>query len=274
MSLVTLKDALKVAADKNIAVPAFSVDNLEITKEIVSVAEKYQAPVIMMVGQNVFKYGNFTSMSAIVRQVAAETDVPVVLHLDHGVSYEQTIQCLREGFTSVMFDGSRLFLDENIRVTRQVVAAAHAVGVSVEAELGAISGVEDGMSVKSANLVDVGEAKKFIENVDVDALAIGIGNAHGIYKSTPNLAFDRLEQVAALGAPPLVLHGGSGIPNDMIRKAIRLGIRKINVATEVRLAFLQGLKEAQDSGDIYKTIGQGRLRAREIIEEKTKLFCQ
>lgn len=274
MSLVTLKDALKVAADKNIAVPAFSVDNLEITKEIVSVAEKYQAPVIMMVGQNVFKYGNFTSMSAIVRQVAAETDVPVVLHLDHGVSYEQTIQCLREGFTSVMFDGSRLFLDENIRVTRQVVAAAHAVGVSVEAELGAISGVEDGMSVKSANLVDVGEAKKFIENVDVDALAIGIGNAHGIYKSTPNLAFDRLEQVAALGAPPLVLHGGSGIPDDMIRKAIRLGIRKINVATEVRLAFLQGLKEAQDSGDIYKTIGQGRLRAREIIEEKTKLFCQ
>lgn len=274
MSLVTLKDALKVAADKNIAVPAFSVDNLEITKEIVSVAEKYQAPVIMMVGQNVFKYGNFTSMSAIVRQVAAETGVPVVLHLDHGVSYEQTIQCLREGFTSVMFDGSRLFLDENIRVTRQVVAAAHAVGVSVEAELGAISGVEDGKSVKSANLVDVGEAKKFIENVDVDALAIGIGNAHGIYKSTPNLAFDRLEQVAALGAPPLVLHGGSGIPDDMIRKAIRLGIRKINVATEVRLAFLQGLKEAQDSGDIYKTIGQGRLRAREIIEEKTKLFCQ
>lgn len=274
MSLVTLKDALKVAADKNIAVPAFSVDNLEITKEIVSVAEKYQAPVIMMVGQNVFKYGNFTSMSAIVRQVAAETDVPVVLHLDHGVSYEQTIQCLREGFTSVMFDGSRLPLDENIQVTRQVVAAAHAVGVSVEAELGAISGVEDGMSVKSANLVDVGEAKKFIESVDVDALAIGIGNAHGIYKSTPNLAFDRLEQVAALGAPPLVLHGGSGIPDDMIRKAIRLGIRKINVATEVRLAFLQGLKEAQDSGDIYKTIGQGRLRAREIIEEKTKLFCQ
>ena len=142
----------------------------------------------MMVGQNTFKYNKLEKIASICRQIANSTNAQLVLHLDHGASYEQVIQCLRNGFTSVMIDGSRLPLKENIRVTKEVTRAAHTVGVSVEAELGAIGGTEDGMTAK-ANLVNVDDARCFLEEVTVEALAIGIGNAHGIYKSTPNLAF-------------------------------------------------------------------------------------
>lgn len=274
MALITMEEALKTASATKTAIPAYSVDNMEIVEEIAAIAEQYKYPAIFMIGQNVFKYGNFDVMTDICKSVAHSSSAPLVIHLDHGVSYEQVIRCLRAGFTSVMFDGSRLPLSENIAVCRKVTEAAHMVGVSVEAELGAIGGVEDGQS-SAANIVNVADAERFIAEVKVEALAIGIGNAHGIYKSMPNLAFDRLQEVAALGAPPLVLHGGSGIPDDMIRKAIYLGIRKINVATEIRLAFVDGLKNATASGvtDIYKTIAAGRSAARRIIEEKTKLFC-
>lgn len=275
MALVTMEAALKVASATKTAIPAYSVDNMEIVEEIASVAEKYNNyPAMLMIGQNVFKYGNFDVMVDICKSVANSSSAPLVIHLDHGVSYEQAVKCLRAGFTSVMFDGSRLPLDENITVCKKVCEAARAQGASVEAELGAIGGVEDGQ-VGTANIVNVDDARRFISEVTVDALAIGIGNAHGIYKSTPNLAFDRLQEVEALGGPPLVLHGGSGIPDEMIKKAIYLGIRKINVATEVRMAFVEGLRQATAAGvtDIYKTISLGREKAREVIDMKTKLFC-
>lgn len=272
MSLATMKEALDIAVQTNTAVAAFSIDNLEVAQEVAASAEANHRPVIMMIGQYAIKYGKLQELSGIIKDLACRTKVPVVLHLDHGSSYEQAIECIRAGFTSVMFDGSRLPLAENVKITREIVRAANAVGVSVEAELGAIGGVEDGVSGK-ANLVDVNEVRQFIDQVQVDALAIGIGNAHGIYRSTPNLAFDRLEQVAALGAPPLVLHGGSGIPDDMIRKAIHLGIRKINVATEVRLAFMEGFVEAWGSShDVYKVLMGGHAAARKIIDQKIRLF--
>lgn len=271
MSLATLQEVLDIAAQKKTAIPAFSVDNLEVAEEIASVAEEKQYPAIMMIGQYTIKYGKLHKVANIIKDLANSVNVPIVLHLDHGASYEQAIACLREGFTSIMFDGSKLPLEQNIAVTKEITRAAHAVGVGVEAELGAIGGTEDGMTAK-ANLVDVEDARKFLEQVQVEALAIGIGNAHGIYKSTPNLAFDRLEQVAALGAPPLVLHGGSGIPDEMIRKAILLGIRKINVATEVRHAFMAGLEEGAPCRDIYKMYMTAQAKAREIIVQKMDLF--
>lgn len=271
MALVTLKEALAFAQQGKSAIPAYTVDTLEVAEVIASVAESNHYPAIMMVGQNSFKYHKLEDVTEIIKRLANSVKVPIVLHLDHGVSYEQTIQCLRLGFTSVMFDGSRLPLEQNIAVTKEVVRAANAVGVSVEAELGAIGGVEDGI-VGRANIVDVNDVRVFIDQVQVDALAIGIGNAHGIYKSTPNLAFDRLEEVAALGAPPLVLHGGSGIPDEMIRKAIVMGIRKINVATEVRNAFMAGMVEGAAQGDIYKMYMAAEARAREIVEGKMRLF--
>lgn len=271
MALVTMQEVLKTAEEKRFAVAAFTVDTLEVAEEIASVAEEKQLPAIMMVGQNTFKYNKLEKIANICRQIANSTNAPLVLHLDHGASYEQVIQCLRNGFTSVMIDGSRLPLEENIRLTKDVVRAAHAVGVSVEAELGAIGGTEDGMTAK-ANLVNVDDARRFLNEVTVEALAIGIGNAHGIYRSTPNLAFDRLEQVAALGGPALVLHGGSGIPDEMIRRAIVMGIRKINVATEVRLAFLEGFGLEVNSKDIYKAYRSAQAHARKIISDKMSLF--
>lgn len=271
MSLVTLREVLAFAQARKSAIPAFTVDTLEVAEEIAAAAEAADYPAILMIGQNTFKYGKLDHMANLCRDAANSVRAPLVLHLDHGKDYEQVIACLRNGFTSVMFDGSKLPLDENIAVTREVARAAHAVGVDVEAELGAIGGTEDGQTA-TANLVDVDEARRFLEQVEIEALAIGIGNAHGIYKSTPNLAFDRLEQVAALGAPPLVLHGGSGIPDDMIRRAIVLGIRKINVATEVRHAFMEGIEAAVGTRDIYKMYQAGRSSAREIIEQKIRLF--
>lgn len=273
MSLATLSEVLELAKKRKAAVAAFSVDNLGVCEEIAAVAEQLQQPAIMMVGQYAIKYGKLSDLASIVRHLASRVSVPIVLHLDHGVSYEQAVQCLDEGFTSVMFDGSKLPLQENIDISLRVCAAAHAKRASVEAELGAIGGVEDGIK-GTENIVDINDARTFIASVPVDALAIGIGNAHGIYKSAPNLAFDRLAEVAALhGAPPLVLHGGSGIPDEMIRRAISLGICKINVATEVRLAYLEGLAAEVSSQNIYKTLLSGQAHARAIISEKMSLFA-
>lgn len=250
MPLATLREVLQIAERTNSAIPGFNIDNIEIPEAIMEAAEEEQCPVILTIGQGAIQAGGLRHLPDVVRRMAESSDLPVVMHLDHGASYEQVITCLRAGFTSVMYDGSHHPFAENVQESAAVVRAAHAVGVSVECELGAISGVEDGISHQTANLVDLDEVRRFIEVVDCDALAVGIGNAHGIYKGTPNLDFQRLEACRKLGAPPLVLHGGSGIPEDMIKKAISLGIRKINVATEVRLAFMEGLEEALATRDI------------------------
>lgn len=237
-------------------------------------AERYHSPVILTIGQGAINAGQMLHLADVVRRLAEASSVPVVMHLDHGVSYEQTIQCLRAGFTSVMFDGSHLPFAENVAITRRVADAAHAVGVSVEAELGAISGAEDGVGHGDGNLVDVREVEQFISLVEVDALAVGIGNAHGLYQGLPHLAFDLLQRCQALNPPPLVLHGGSGIPDDMIRRAIDIGIRKINVATEVRNAFMAGLESAVGSRDIYTMYRSAAERVTELAAAKIRLFQQ
>lgn len=242
MALATLQEVLSIAVESNTAIPGFNIDNIEGTEAIMDAAEEEHCPVILTVGQGAIKAGQLEHLADLVKRIARESTVPVVLHLDHGISYEQTVQCLRLGFTSVMYDGSHDSLADNIRESQTVVRSAHAVGVSVECELGAISGVEDGISHKNVNLVDVDEVREFISKVDCDALAVGIGNAHGMYQGTPHFDFDRLQACQKLSPPPLVLHGGSGTPDDMIRQAIKLGIRKINVATELRMAFMEGLE--------------------------------
>ena len=201
MPLATLKEVLGIATQSKTAIPGFNIDNIEIPEAIITAAEEYHCPVILTIGQGAIQAGQMHHLADVVRRLADESTVPVVMHLDHGASYEQTIQCLRAGFTSVMFDGSHLPFEENVRITQEVVKAAHAVGVSVEAELGAICGVEDGISHSRDNLVDVDEVARFIQQVDVDALAIGIGNAHGMYQGLPRLDFDRLQQCQALNPP-------------------------------------------------------------------------
>lgn len=272
MALATLKEVLALAEESKTAIPGFNIDNIEIPEAIMEAAEAERCPVILTIGQGAIGAGQLYHLTDVVRRIAEESTVPVVLHLDHSSSYEQIITCLRAGFTSVMYDGSHHAFSENLETSRAVVRAAHAVGVSVECELGAISGVEDGMVASHANLVDLEEVDQFIHAVDCDALAVGIGNAHGIYKGTPNLDFKRLEACRALGAPPLVLHGGSGIPNEMIRRAITIGIRKINVATEVRLAFMAGLESGVVSRDIYEMYRQAKRCVTVLATEKIRTF--
>lgn len=272
MPLATLQEVLRIAEQTNSAIPGFNIDNIEIPEAIMEAAEEEQCPVILTIGQGAIQAGGLRHLPDVVRRIAESSRLPVVMHLDHGASYEQAITCLRAGFTSVMYDGSHHPFEENVRESAAVVRAAHAVGVSVECELGAISGVEDGISHQNANLVDLDEVQRFIQAVDCDALAVGIGNAHGIYKGTPHLDFERLATCRKLGAPPLVLHGGSGIPADMIQKAISLGIRKINVATEVRLAFMEGLEAAAATKDIYKMYRSAKDATRELARTKIRMF--
>lgn len=272
MPLATLQEVLRIAEQTNSAIPGFNIDNIEIPEAIMEAAEEEQCPVILTIGQGAIQAGGLRHLPDVVRRIAESSRLPVVMHLDHGASYEQAITCLRAGFTSVMYDGSHHPFEENVRESAAVVRAAHAVGVSVECELGAISGVEDGISHQNANLVDLDEVQRFIQAVDCDALAVGIGNAHGIYKGTPHLDFERLAACRKLGAPPLVLHGGSGIPADMIQKAISLGIRKINVATELRLAFMEGLEAAAATKDIYKMYRSAKDATRELARTKIRMF--
>lgn len=272
MPLTTLKEVLAIASETRTAIPGFNIDNLEIPEAVIAAAERCRCPVILTIGQGAINAGQMLHLADVVRRLADQTSVPVVMHLDHGASYEQAIQCLRAGFTSVMFDGSHLPFEENVEITRKVAAAAHAVGVSVEAELGAIGGVEDNVIRDNRNLVDVQEVERFISEVEVEALAVGIGNAHGIYKGLPQLDFDLLQRCQALNPPPLVLHGGSGIPDDMIQRAIQIGIRKINVATELRNAFMDGLEESVGKRDIYHMYRTAFNRAARLAEAKMRLF--
>lgn len=272
MALTTLTAVLAYAEQSGTAIPSFNIDNLEATEALMEAAEAERCPVILTIGQGAIRAGQMVHLSDLVQRLAGESKVPVVLHLDHSSSYDQIIRALRLGFTSVMYDGSHGALVDNIRESQAVVRAAHAVGVSVECELGAIYGVEDGISQEHPNLVDLGEVRQFIGVVDCDALAIGIGNAHGIYKAAPHLDFDRLRACREMHTPPLVLHGGSGIPDEMIRRAISLGIRKINVATELRLAFMKGLEKGAAGHDFYAMYEAAKANVRELATHKIRLF--
>lgn len=272
MALATLSDVLKIAEDTGTAIPHFNVDSIDTVEAVMEAAEDEKCPVILSIGQGAINAGNLWYLADACLRAANGSSVPVALHLDHGVSYEQTVVCLRAGFTSVMYDGSHHPFEENVRESLAVIRSAHAVGVSVECELGAISGVEDGISHKNVNLVDVNEVERFVAQVDCDALAIGIGNAHGLYKGTPHFDFDRLTACRKLNTPPLVLHGGSGTPDDMIRKSIELGIRKINVATELRMAYMEGLESCVGERDFYKMIRQAKANVTEVARKKIRLF--
>jgi fructose-bisphosphate aldolase class II len=278
MPFATLKEVLAGAEAGGYAVGAFNTNNLEIVQAIVEAAEAERAPVILQASQGALKYAGVNYISAIVRAAAETTSIPIVLHLDHGTSFAQTMLCLRHGFTSVMFDGSGNALAENIAATRRVVEVAHAMGASVEGELGKIGGTEDDVSVeeRDALLTDPQEARRFVEETGVDALAVAIGTAHGPYKGVPRLDFDRLAAIDRLIGVPLVLHGASGVPDDSIRRAVALGVRKINIDTDLRQAFTGGVRQALQSGgneyDPRKILGPAKEAMKAVVREKIRLF--
>jgi len=278
LELVTLKEMLAEAEKGQYAVGAFNANNMEIVQAIIEAAVEEKSPVILQASQGAIRYAGLDYIVALVRAGAAKTGLPVALHLDHGTDFAQVMRCIRGGFSSVMYDGSKYPLEENIENTRQVVQVAEAVGVSVEGELGKIGGTEDDISVeeRDAFLTDPQEALRFVRETGVDALAVAIGTAHGPYKGEPRLDFDRLQEIRRLTGIPLVLHGASGVPDEAIRKAIGLGIRKINIDTELRQNFTAAVKDFiaknPDNIDPRKILGPAREAMKEAVKKKMRLF--
>jgi fructose-bisphosphate aldolase, class II len=251
---------------------------MEIMQSIVTAAEEERSPVIIQASQGAIKYAGLDYIIILVRQAAESVSVPVVLHLDHGTSFEQVMACIRFGFTSVMYDGSKLPLEENIAQTRKVVEIARIFGVSVEAELDRIGGTEDQVSVSEAEafFTDPAEAEHFARETGVDALAVAVGTAHGQYKGEPKLDFDRLAEISRRVPCPIVLHGSSGVPDESIRKAIERGARKINIDTNIREVFVGAMRKVLEENpkeiDPRKVLGPAREAAVDIIREKIRLF--
>ncbi len=278
MPLVPVRDLLFDARERGYAVGAFNCNNMEIVQAIVGAAQAERSPVIIQASQGAIKYAGLEYISALGRLAAEKATIPVALHLDHGTSFEQVVQCIRHGFSSVMIDGSKLSFEDNVSLTLEVIKVARAVGVSVEAELGKIGGTEDDITVseREVALTDPQEAKEFAERTGVDALAVAIGTAHGVYKGKPELDFDRLREISNLIDIPIVLHGSSGVPEEDIRKAVQIGVRKVNIDTDVREAFMEGVKEVLVSSpeeiDPRKVLGPGREKMEERIRLKMRIF--
>jgi fructose-bisphosphate aldolase class II len=273
-----MNEFLPRAKKEKFAVGQFNMNNLEYVHGIAQAAKEEQSPFIFGASQGAIKYMGIKNVVAMARNAAEETGLPVALHLDHGSSFEMVMQCIREGFSSVMFDGSHYPLEENIRLTKLVVEAAHAVGVSVEAELGTIGGVEDDLDVaeEDAAIVKPQEAIYFWQETRVDAMAIAVGTAHGMYKGEPKIHFDIIDQVSQAIEAPIVLHGGSGVPDEAIKKAVSLGVGKINVNTENQVAGTKIIRELLDSNpdmiDPRKYLAPMRDAITEVVRGKMRLF--
>lgn len=275
---ITGSEMLAKARAEGYAVGAFSAHNAEMIQAILQAAEEERAPVMIQVGQRAIRYMGMEPMAKMIEAFGREADATVAVHLDHGNGFEQAMRAIRLGFQSVMYDGSHLPMEENIAITRKVAEAAHAVGVSVEGEIGVIGGTEDDITVdeEEARLTRVEEAVRFAEETGVDSLAVAIGTAHGFYKGEPKLHFDRLDQIRRAVELPLVLHGGSGVPDDQIRRAISLGIAKINVDTELRQAFTDAAREVWASDPeqyhVAVVLGAAREAVKRKVKEKIRLF--
>ena len=300
MSLVTSKEMFKKAYDGKYAVGAFNVNNMEIIQGIVDAAKQENAPLILQVSAGARKYANPIYLRKLVEAAIEDTGLDICLHLDHGEDFEICKQCVDDGFTSVMIDGSKYPFEENIALTKKVVEYAHGKGVVVEAELGKLAGVEDAVKVntKDATYTDPDQALEFVRRTGVDSLAIAIGTSHGAYKfkGDPSLDFERLETISKLLPDfPLVLHGSSsvpkefvdlcnkyggqipgaaGVPEEMLRRASQMGVCKINIDTDLRLALTACIRqyfvEHPSEFDPRKYLGPGRVAIKDMVAHKMR----
>lgn len=278
MALVSMNEFLPNAKAKKFAVGQFNMNNLEFAQAIMQAAIEENSPFIYGISEGALKYMGLEYTVAMAEAAAKKSGLPIALHLDHGSSFEVAMKCIRGGFSSVMFDGSHYPFEENIRLTKEVVRAAHAMGVSVEGELGTIGGVEDDLSVDEANaiLAKPEEAIRFYEETGVDCLAIAVGTAHGMYAGEPDIKFDIIAEVSKNVPVPIVLHGGSGVPDAMITRAISHGVGKINVNTENQVAATAAIREALSKDDKVfdprKYLGPAREAMIEVVRSKMRLF--
>jgi fructose-bisphosphate aldolase class II len=298
--LVTNKDLMVPARRSGYGIGAYNVNNLEAVLSVVEAAAEEKSPAIIAITPSAIKYAGLPYISRIVRTAAELAPVPLSLHLDHGEDFETASKCVDAGFTSVMIDGSHLNLEDNIALTKRVVNVAHPKGISVEAELGRLAGVEEStVEEKDAILTDPAVAKDFVERTGVDTLAVAIGTSHGAYKfkAEPKLDFERLKLISKNVSLPLVLHGASsvpawiiekaakygaslggakGIPEEHIQKAISLGIAKINIDTDLRLAWTATVREVLANSpkefDPRKILGPAKEAMKQVVKSKMKLF--
>ena len=276
--LVSNKTILDKAKDEHYAVGGFNFNNLEFLQGIIEGAVEMKSPLILQAASSQIDYMGANYVVGLVEAALKDIDIPVSLHLDHGGSLETVMKCIELGFSSVMFDGSKYPYRENIRLTKKVVEIAHDKGISVEAELGKIGGTEDDVSVdlKSASFTDPDEAAEFVEKTGIDALAISIGTAHGVYKGIPKLDFERLKIINSRLDIPLVLHGASGVSDEDIKKAVSLGINKVNIHTDYMLVFTKAIKDLFETNpevyDLreYCALGKEAIKLKAI--EKIKLL--
>ena len=277
MALVTSKELMLDAQKNHYAIGAFNVENMEMVQAVIAAAEELSSPVIIQTTPGTLKYADPELYYANVAAAAKAAKVPVVMHLDHGSSFDLAMRCFRAGYTSVMIDGSHDPFEQNIAVTKSVVDACHAAGIPVEAELGKVGGKEDDLDGGEGNGYTVPvEAAEFVEKTGVDSLAVAIGTAHGVYKGIPKLDLERISQIRQVVSVPLVLHGTSGVPDDTVRDCIRRGMCKVNYATDLRIAFSNGVKDYLAANpDVYdpkKYCAKGRELVKQYVMDKI-LVC-
>jgi len=278
MPLVSSKELLQAALEGHYALGAFNANNMEQVQGIVDAAVEERAPVILQVSQGAIRYAGLEFATAMVRAAATEANVPVVLHLDHGTDFEQNVRCLRAGFTSLMYDGSKKPYEENVRITARVVEIAHYCNIPVEAELGQVLQSADGVTEQDVihAMTDPDQAADFVARTGCDSLAVAIGSVHAMAEAAAELDIERLKRIQARVKIPMVLHGSSGVKEESEVEAIQYGIAKINVATMLNQAFVRGLMKAQaespDNTDPRKWLIQSREAVKEVVRHKIRLF--
>lgn len=276
MAYVTTTKLLKDAQQGGYAVGAFNVENMEMVQAVVAAAEELKAPVILQTTPSTVKYGGLNYFYANVRVAADAASIPVAIHLDHGNSFNLAVQAIKEGYSSIMIDGSHESFEENITLTSKVVAVGKPNNIPIEAELGEVGGKEDDLDKgDSCGYTDPMQAKEFVERTSISSLAVAIGTAHGLYTGTPELDIERLKEIRKVVDIPLVLHGASGLSDADVRACIKEGICKVNFATELRIAFSNGVKcvldKSPETFDPKTYINVGRENVKELVKNRIKV---
>lgn len=275
MPFVTTKELLAAARAGRYAVGAFNVENMEMAQAIIGAAEELRAPVILQTTPSTLRYGTPELYCAMVASLAGAATVPVAMHLDHGDSYALCARAFRDGYTSIMIDGSKLPLEENIALTRSVVELCDTAGVPVEGELGRVGGKEDDLVCENAGYTDPEEAVRFERETGLSSMAVGIGTAHGVYKETPVLNVDLVARLDGLLTVPMVMHGASGLTDEAIAACIAKGICKINFATELRIAYTNAVRKLlaeQPEAFDPKAYGKaGRAAVAEVVRNRIRV---
>lgn len=270
--LVTTKQMLQKAQKNHYAIGAFNVENMEMVQAVIEAAEELNSPVILQTTPSTLKYAPPELYFANVKAIASQARIPIAIHLDHGDSFELAMRAFRSGYTSIMIDGSRESFEDNIALTESVVKAAHAACICVEAELGTVGGKEDSLDNGEGAYTDPLKAKDFAKRSGCDSLAVAIGTAHGIYKQAVKLDLERLSEIRKVVDIPLVLHGTSGVEDELVKECIRRGICKVNYATDLRIAYTKGVKEVlsqnPDTIDPKKYGAKGREYVKEYVKNK------